>query len=141
MAGTFLIEPDVNMKDEKLAKAQRAVLLPEVQEMMKKLAEYNLGVYMPHIHEDEDGEFAAMPDGVVQVESGLEVTFHQTSELEERKTTLIPVGWFWRDGTPSIYAGCSAICERYMSTDSRGKPVEMHRRGPHRFTGQASQNY
>jgi hypothetical protein len=36
---------------KELRTAQEAIQLPEVQEMMRKLSVYNLGVFMPHMHE------------------------------------------------------------------------------------------
>ena len=34
-----------------LRTAQEAIHLPEVQEMLRRLSEYKLGIFMPHIHE------------------------------------------------------------------------------------------
>jgi hypothetical protein len=41
---------DISGLPEELAIAQRAINLPEVQEIMRKLSAYNLGIYMPHKH-------------------------------------------------------------------------------------------
>jgi hypothetical protein len=91
---------------EQLAIAQRAIHLPEVQEMMRKLSEYHLGVYMPHMHDEKTGAFQLLPDGVMQVEDNLKVSFHSVDPPEN---SYVPVAWFWRDG---LTAGstCKAIC-------------------------------
>ena len=57
-----------------LRTAQEAIHLPEVQEMLRRLSEYRLGIFMPHMHDEETGEFQPLPDDVMQVESGLEVS-------------------------------------------------------------------
>ena len=53
-----------------LRTAQEAIHLPEVQEMLRRLSEYKLGIYMPHVHDEQTGEFPPLPDEVIQVESG-----------------------------------------------------------------------
>jgi hypothetical protein len=47
--------------------AQEAINLPRVQQIMEELSQYNLGICIPHIHQDVTGDFAPLPDGVVQV--------------------------------------------------------------------------
>ena len=64
-----------------LRTAQEAIHLPEVQEMLRRLSEYKLGVFMPHMHDEHTGEFQALPDEVMQVESGLKVSFQRMEEL------------------------------------------------------------
>ena len=54
--------------------AQEAMLLPDVQEMLRKLSDYQLGIFMPHMHGEASGEFQPLPEGILQVESGLEVS-------------------------------------------------------------------
>jgi hypothetical protein len=89
-----------------LAIARDAIQLPEVQEMMRKLSAYHLGVYMPHMHDEKTGAFQLLPDGMIQVEDNLRVSF-QSVDPPER--SYVPVAWFWRGGpTPGIK--CAAIC-------------------------------
>lgn len=90
-----------------LRKAQEAMHLPEVQEMLRKLSEYKLGIYMPHMHNEHTGEFQPLSDEVMQVESGLEVSFQPTEEIANQTDRFIPVGWFWRAGASTS----SAVCE------------------------------
>ena len=64
-----------------LRAAQEAMHLPEVQEMLRRLSEYKLGIFMPHMHDKQTGEFQPLPDDVMQVESGLEVSFQPMEEI------------------------------------------------------------
>ena len=89
-----------------LRTAQEAILLPEVQEMLRRLSEYRLGIFMPHMHDRTTGEFQPLPDEVVQVESGLEVSFQATEEIANLKDRYLPVGWFWHDGASTPLAVC-----------------------------------
>ena len=88
--------------------AQEAIALQEVQDMIRKLSEYNLGVYLLHTHDDETGAFQQLPPGITQVEDGLHVTFHEEGELADRED-LIPVGWAWRAGATPM-AACVQKC-------------------------------
>jgi hypothetical protein len=81
-----------------LRTAQEAIHLPEVQEMLRRLSEYKLGIFMPHIHDEKTGEFQPLPDEVMQVESGLEVSFQPAEEIASQPDRFLPVGWFWRSG-------------------------------------------
>jgi len=87
--------------------AQEAIHLPEVQEMLHRLSEYKLGIFMPHLHDEQTGEFRPLPDDVLQVESGLEVSFRPRQEIANGTDGFLPVGWCWRAGT----AAPSAVCE------------------------------
>lgn len=81
--------------------AAQAIEKPEVQEMIKKLAEYGLGVFMPHMH-DEQGRFAPLPRDVVAVESGLVVSFHSKEDPVAQQAR--PVGWVWDNETKTVQA-------------------------------------
>ena len=108
-----------------LRTAQEAIHLPEIQEMLRRLSEYKLGIFMPHMHDEHTGEFQALPAEVLQVESGLEVSFQPTQEIANQTDRFLPVGWFWRAGalTPS------AVCE--MVRDER--PGDTERYGKHKM--------
>lgn len=89
--------------------AQEAINLPEVQEMLQKLSQYNLGIYMPHMHDEETGAFQPLPLGITQVEDGLKVTFRPEQEcLDQPDLSYMPVGWFWHPGT--VTAMCRQVC-------------------------------
>ena len=93
-----------------LRTAQEAIHLPEVQEMLRRLSEYKLGIFMPHMH-DETGEFQPLSDEVMQVESGLEVSFQPTVEIANQPDRFLPVGWFWRAGASTTVAACEMALE------------------------------
>ncbi|MGH9075882.1 MAG: hypothetical protein ACRDY0_00235 [Acidimicrobiales bacterium] len=96
------------MPDE-LRAAQDAIRLPEIQEVLRKLGEHNLGIYMPHVHDERSGAFEVLPAGVTQVEDGLEVTFRQAADLlDGPDRSYLPVGWFWRDG--AVAMACTSRC-------------------------------
>ena len=63
-----------------LRRAQTAIHLPEVQAMLQRLSEFDLGIFMPHRHDERTGDFQPLPDDVMQVESGCEVSFQNTQE-------------------------------------------------------------
>jgi hypothetical protein len=106
-----------------LRAAQEAIHLPEVQEMLRKLSEFKLGIFMPHMHDEHTGAFNLLPDDVTQVESGLEVSFQSSEQIASQTAgRFLPVGWFWRAGA----ATASAVCEMEEdngppNTDSIGK--------------------
>ena len=94
-----------------LITAQEAIHLPEVQEMLRRLSEHRLGIFMPHMHDEQTGEFQPLPDEVMQVESGLEVSFQPTEEIASQTERFLPVGWFWRAGAATPSAVCEMVWE------------------------------
>ena len=94
-----------------LRTAQAAIHLPEVQEMLRRLSEYKLGIFMPHMHDDQTGEFQSLPDEVMQVESGLAVSFQPTAEIANQSERFLPVGWLWRAGASTPSAVCEMVSE------------------------------
>ena len=74
-----------------LRTAHEAINLPEVQEMLRRLSDYNLGIFMPHMHDEDTGEFQPLPDRVTQVESGLEVSFQPTTEVVNQAGRFLSV--------------------------------------------------
>jgi hypothetical protein len=122
-----------------LRTAQEAIHLPEVQDMLRRLSEYKLGIFMPHMHDEKTGEFQPLPDEVMQVESGLEVSFQPAEEIASQADRFLPVGWFWRAGAPTP----SAVCEMVGAdvkhkmpppkgnecAASSSRPPSLHRQG------------
>lgn len=92
---------------EELAIARAAIDLPEVQEIIRRLSAFHLGVYMPHSHDEETGAFQVLPAGVIQVEDDLQVSFQAADHPEG---SYVPVAWLWRDGELAAGAACTAIC-------------------------------
>jgi len=90
-----------------MQKAQRAVANPEVQDIIKKLAEYNLGVCMPHMHITE-GKFVKLPTGTISLEK--ESEFIPESEADSSNT--LPVAWRWKDGSVIVAGSCHVIRKR-----------------------------
>ena len=108
-----------------LKTAQEAIHLPEVQEMLRRLSEYKLGIFMPHMHNEQTGEFQPLPDEVMQVESGLEVSFQPTEEIASQTDRFLPVGWFWRAGASTPLAVCEMVWEE--------RPGDAGRYGKHKM--------
>jgi hypothetical protein len=94
-----------------LRTAQEAINLPEVQEMLRRLSEYKLGIFMPHMHDEHTGEFRLLPDDLMQVESGLEVSFQPMEEIANQTNRFLPVGWVWRAGASKPLAVCEMAGE------------------------------
>lgn len=90
----------------KLGAAQAAMQLPEVQDMLRRLSAFDLGIFMPHQHDEATGEFLPLHCDVVQVESGLAVSFQRQDEIANRTASFLPVGWFWRAGASRVAAAC-----------------------------------
>lgn len=89
-----------------LRTAQEAIHLSEVQEMLCRLSEYNLGIFMPHMHDEKTGEFQPLPDNVMQVESGLEVSFQPSDQIANQTDRFLPVGWYWHAGASTAVTAC-----------------------------------
>jgi hypothetical protein len=94
-----------------LRTAQIAIMLPEVQQMLRKLSEYDLGIFMPHMHDKNTGEFQLLSESIIQVESCLEVSFHPREEIASKADRYLPVGWAWCDGTSIAVAACEMVSE------------------------------
>ena len=95
-----------------LRTAQDAIHFPEVQQMLRRLSEYRLGICMPHMHDETSGEFQPLPDQLMQVESGLEVSFHPSEEIADQTDRFLPVAWFWRAGAAMPVAACEMVQEQ-----------------------------
>ena len=89
-----------------LKTAQAAMQLPEVQDMLRRLSAFQLGIFMPHRHDDRTGEFQPLPDDVMQVESGQAVSFERLDEIARRTELFLPVGWRWCAGAPTVATVC-----------------------------------
>jgi len=63
------------------------------------------------MHDEETGEFQPLPDSVMQVESGLEVSFQPTAEIENQTDRFLPVGWCWHAGATATVAACEMVSE------------------------------
>ena len=94
-----------------LRTAQEAIHLPDVQEMLRRLSAYKLGIFMPHMHDDHTGEFQPLPDDVMQVESGMAVSFQPTDEIANQAGRYLPVGWLWHAGASTPSAVCEMVWE------------------------------
>ena len=73
-----------------LRKAQTAIHLPEMQSMLRRLSEFDLGIFMPHRHDERTGEFQPLPDDILQVESGCKVSFERKEQIESRADRYLP---------------------------------------------------
>ena len=73
-----------------LRTAQEAIHFPEVQEMLRRLSEYRLGIFMPHMHDEQTGEFRLLPDQIMQVLVDKRIPGHgeNVAELQKRKILL-----------------------------------------------------
>lgn len=107
--------------------AQEAIHLPEVKEMLRRLSEYNLGIFMPHMHDEQTGEFQPLPDEIMQVESGLEVSFRPIEDIANQADRFLPVGWCWRAGAAAPLAVCEMIRDE--------KPGGTERSDKHKMLG------
>jgi hypothetical protein len=107
----------VGILPDELQAAQNAINLPEVKEMLKKLSQHNLGIYMPHMHDEETGAFQPLPPGITQVEDGLVVSFLPNNECEDN--SFISVGWFLHPGMSDEDSDAQK-CRKVCKTDEHG---------------------
>jgi glyoxylase-like metal-dependent hydrolase (beta-lactamase superfamily II) len=105
--------------------AQESIHLPEVQEMLRRLSEYKLGIFMPHMHDEHTGGFQPLPDDVIQVESGVEVSFHPMEEIAHQPDRYLPVGWLWRAGASTPAAACEMVWEEGRGDTGRSGKHKM----------------
>ena len=89
-----------------LRTAQAAIHLPEVQAMLRRLSEYQLGIFMPHQHDARTGEFEPLPDDVVQVEAGCKVSFQRMEQIARQTDRYLPVAWRWQAGASTPASAC-----------------------------------
>ena len=108
-----------------LRAAQYAMHLSEVQEMLERLSKYKLGIFMPHMHDEKTGGFQPLADDVMQVESGLQVSFKPTEEIANQRDRFLPVAWLWRAGATSVSVACEMVWVQ--------SPDETERRGKHKM--------
>jgi hypothetical protein len=109
MSNEAMLSAATSSLPQELALAQAAINLPEVQEILKKLSEYNLGVFMPHMHEEVTGEFRVLPKDVVQLEDGLKVSFISEQAISD-PDSYVPIGWVWRENGATSSAMCVMRC-------------------------------
>ena len=110
-----------------LRTAQEAIHLPEVQAMLRRLSEYQLGIFMPHMHDEQTGDFLPLAAAVTQVESGLQVSFQPTEEVAHQTERFLPVGWFWRAAAAVPVAVCEMVREERTGDTERYDKHKMLR--------------
>jgi hypothetical protein len=91
-----------------IQRARESIDLPEVRAIMRRLADFNLAVCIPHMHRP-DVDFAALPPDTVQVEEGRHVRWISRSELDSLPNS-IPVAWRWIDDGSASDAECIKTC-------------------------------
>lgn len=118
-----------------LRTAQAAIQLPEVQQMLRRLSAYRLGIFMPHMHDEATGEFQPLPDEVMQVESGLAVSFQARDEVATQAAQFLPVGWVWRAGASTVASACEMVIDEGLDEPGEGKRPIKHKMPDEEPTG------
>lgn len=111
MTAENVSQASANRMPQTLIRAQAAIRLPEVQAMLQRLSEFELGIFMPHQHDRLTGEFQQLPYDVVQVESGCEVSFESAEEIARRGNRYLPVAWRWQAGAPTPASACEMVLD------------------------------
>lgn len=83
--------------------AQEAINNEEVQEAARTLAKYNLGIFVPHMHDEQTGEILPLPAAVISCERDLKITFLRTADID---TGMEPVAWRWNGSDIEVCASC-----------------------------------
>ncbi len=100
---------------QELQVALRAVETEEVQNIIRALAKYNLGVFMPHSHKKGDGKtgngFEPLPPDMMSVEDDLITSFIPRHEMVASGHG-VPTGWRWIDSEAvvCVASGCFYNC-------------------------------
>ena len=92
-----------------LRSAREAINLPEVQDIIRSLGKYGLGVCLPHAHDEATGAFTDMDDDLVQVEKAQQVSFQRADEVAANPN-LVEVGWRWIGDEVTGMAVCHLTC-------------------------------
>ena len=90
--------------------------------MLQRLSEFDLGIFMPHQHDERTGDFQPLPDDVMQVESGRKVSFQNTQEIVNQTDRFLPVAWLWRAGRSTPASACEMVGEE--GPDGAERPVK-----------------
>ena len=99
--GNMKIHPEIQ-------RALDSVELPEVREIIKRLAQYNLGICIPHMHLPEV-DFGILPSDMVQVEEDCHVRWVPRSQVDAMPES-VPVAWRWVDDGITSAAKCIQTC-------------------------------
>lgn len=95
------------MEDEvhpQIMAAVESVKLPEVKRLIEELAQFDLGVTVPHMHqEDSPFEFDPLPSGMVQKEDEQVVSFVPSAEATDHD---LPVSWRWNGEEVEVVSLC-----------------------------------
>ncbi len=118
MENNVLTQEVLDLLPEPFQVAQKAIDLPEVQEMMAKLAKYNLGVFMPHQPNAKSGAFEVLEEGKMQMENDLQISF--MTKDEAAKINSLPVGWVWKNDGVQGSAECTFACTLETSPTTGG---------------------
>jgi hypothetical protein len=94
-----------------LRRAQAAIRLPEVQAILQRLSEFELGIFMPHQHDMRTGEFQQLHHDLMQVESGCKVSFKRVEEIAHQGDRYLPVAWRWQAGAPIAASACEMVLD------------------------------
>jgi len=87
--------------------------------MLRRLSEYHLGIFMPHTHDEQTGDFQPLPAEVMQVEAGLEVSFQPAANIAGQPDRYLPVGWCWRGGASTPISACEMVREERPGDTTR----------------------
>ena len=81
--------------------AQQAIQTQEIKDIIKRLAEFNLGICMPHMHLQE-GEFSELPSDMLSLEVKSDFIFIKDTDKEN----TLPVAWRWHNGQVITAGSC-----------------------------------
>ena len=80
---------------------------------------------MPNTHAEKTGEVKLLGDDVLQVESGLVVSFKTASEIASQRDSSLPVGSLWRSGQSAPVAVCEMLSNESVIDAERNAGHKM----------------
>jgi hypothetical protein len=104
---------------QRLRRAHAAIHLPEVQAMLQRLSEFDLGIFVPHQHDERTGDFQRLPDDVMQVEAGCKVSFQNAQEIVSQADRFLPVAWRWQAGAAVPASMCEMVVPEELDDPGR----------------------
>jgi hypothetical protein len=105
MSNLEISQAALDCLSSELQVAQKAVALPHVQDIIRTLARFNLAVYMPHAHRQENDAggrgVVALRTTMVAVEEGLVTRLIPCDEAIALEHS-VPTAWRWITGEAQV---------------------------------------
>lgn len=76
-------------------------------------------IQLAEVQDSHTGHFEPLPDDVIQVESGVRVSFEPTKDIATQADRFLPVAWVWRAGAATPAAACEMVQDEALGDTAR----------------------